>query len=296
MKATPLVSVVMITYAHENYIRQAIAGVLMQECNFELELIIANDCSPDNTDAVIKDILNNHPKAHWIKYIQHKENKGMMPNFIFALGQAKADYIALCDGDDYWTDPLKLQKQVDFLEENEEFSMCFHDAWVVHGEDKKSLYVNQERSVFTTEDLFKRHFIPTASIVFRNNIQLPIWLSKIASGDRLLLFLLSLKGKIKYIKEEMAIYRLHEGGISNTHSGIKKIYDTALLLHLFDESTDYKFTKDCHDSLHYEIKTHLKSSIQSNKISVHDLDDVTFKLLLKILLFRVKKKFYKIFK
>lgn len=122
----PLVSVVMITYAHENFIEQAINGVLMQECDFDVELIIANDYSPDKTDEVIKDIIKNHPKASWIKYIKHKQNIGMMPNFIFALKQAQGKYLALCEGDDYWTDPLKLQKQVDFLEEKEEYVICGH--------------------------------------------------------------------------------------------------------------------------------------------------------------------------
>ena len=105
------VSVVMITYGHEKFIREAIEGVLMQECDFEVELILANDCSPDQTDSVIQDIIKNHPKGCWIKYIRQENNIGMMPNFIFALKQCKGKYIALCEGDDYWTDPLKLQKQ-----------------------------------------------------------------------------------------------------------------------------------------------------------------------------------------
>ena len=121
-----MVSVVMMTYGHENYIRQAIEGVLMQNCFFEVELIVANDCSTDKTDLIIKDIIQNHPRGNWIKYHHHEKNVGMMPNFIFALHQATGKYVALCDGDDYWTDPLKLQKQVGFLEENEEYVLCFH--------------------------------------------------------------------------------------------------------------------------------------------------------------------------
>lgn len=120
-----LVSVVMITYGHEKYIRQAIEGVLMQQGDFDLELVIANDCSPDNTDAVVQDVLSHHSNAHWIRYVRHEKNIGMMPNFIFALQQAKGKYIALCEGDDYWTDPCKLQKQVDFLEANPDYSICW---------------------------------------------------------------------------------------------------------------------------------------------------------------------------
>ena len=109
-----LLSVIMITYGHENFIEQAIKGVLIQECNFDFELIIANDCSPDNTDIIIKDIIANDPRAGKIKYVRHNNNIGMMPNFIYALQSAKGKYIALCEGDDYWTLPSKLQKQVDF--------------------------------------------------------------------------------------------------------------------------------------------------------------------------------------
>ena len=122
------VSVCMITYGHEKFIEQAINGVLMQECDFEVELIIANDCSPDRTDAVIQNILKNHPRASWIKYIKHEKNLGMMPNFIFALQECQGKYVALCDGDDYWTDAFKLQKQVDFLESNPKFGICFHSV------------------------------------------------------------------------------------------------------------------------------------------------------------------------
>ena len=122
MKNT-LVSVVMITYNHEKYIQQAIEGVLMQKINFHIELIIADDTSPDQTENIVKKIIVEHPNGHWIKYTKHKFNKGVSKNFTWALKQAKGKYIALCEGDDYWTDPLKLQKQVDFLEENENIGL-----------------------------------------------------------------------------------------------------------------------------------------------------------------------------
>ena len=79
------VSVCMITYGQEKYIREAIEGVLMQECDFEVELILSNDCSPDRTDEIIQDIIKNHPKGCWIKYFKHESNIGMMPNFIFVF-------------------------------------------------------------------------------------------------------------------------------------------------------------------------------------------------------------------
>ena len=128
----PLVSVCMITYGHEKYIEEAINSVLMQECDFDFEFIISNDCSPDATDSVIRSILNTHPESSPIVYHKQEKNLGMMPNFLFALDQCKGDFIAVCEGDDFWTDKLKLQKQVDFLRENEDCSLCFHNASIYY--------------------------------------------------------------------------------------------------------------------------------------------------------------------
>lgn len=125
----PKVSVVTITYAHEKYIEDTLRGVLMQQYDGPIEFIIANDNSPDQTDEVVKKFFDTHPIPEniEIKYTCHQENKGMMPNFIWALEQATGEYIALCEGDDYWTDPLKLQKQVDFLEANNQYMLCYTD-------------------------------------------------------------------------------------------------------------------------------------------------------------------------
>lgn len=110
----PEASVVMISYKHAAFIREAIEGVLMQECDFGVELIIADDASPDSTSEVVKE-LASHPNYDRVKYTKHATNKGMVDNFVWALNQAKGRYVALCEGDDYWTDPLKLQKQVDLM-------------------------------------------------------------------------------------------------------------------------------------------------------------------------------------
>jgi glycosyltransferase involved in cell wall biosynthesis len=288
MKLKTKVSVCMITYGHEKFIEQAINGVLMQECNFEVELIIANDCSPDDTDDVIQRILKNHPNASKINYFRHEDNMGMMSNFIFSLNQCGGKYIALCEGDDFWTDPYKLQKQVDFLEQNQEFSLCFHDSFVMNDEKKLHKYVNKNETIFKTEDLFERHFIPTASIVFRNIIEFPEWFSKVKSGDKVLLFLTSLKGKFKYLDEVMSVYRIHSEGISKTHYGIKKVYDSAHLLHLIDAETNYKFNKNCQDSLLYEIETHI--------VPEYNIKTIKTKVLINEVLNRIIKRFKKIFK
>ena len=143
----PMVSVVMITYGHENYIEEAINSVLRQECDFELELIIANDKSPDNTDDVVQRILRNHPKASSIRYILREKNWGIVPNFIDALKQGRGRYIALCEADDYWTDRSKLNKQVCFLEAHLDHSMICHNARIIYeGVGKKPALFNKTQA------------------------------------------------------------------------------------------------------------------------------------------------------
>ena len=218
----PLVSVCCITYNHEKFIREAIEGFLMQETNFDYEIIIANDCSPDNTDAIVQEYIHHHPKGKLIKYFKHEQNLGATPNFIFALQQCTGKYIALCEGDDYWTDPLKLQKQVDFLEANEEYSACFHRTdEKLNNEIRRPIntYNDDYNKTFTFEELARRNIINTVSVVFRNNIlNFPNWFNKSYFGDYVLWMLLSQKGPIYYFPEKMAIYRVGVGILSKSSS------------------------------------------------------------------------------
>ena len=212
MKQNSKVSVCMITYGHEKYIREAIEGVLMQECDFEVELILANDCSPDKTDEVIEDILKNHPKASWIKYLKHDKNIGMMPNFIFSMKQCSGDYIALCEGDDYWTDIFKLQKQVDFLEVNPDYAICFHKVNVLRDRTIEEDGITAKVPETTTiKDLAKGNYIHTCSVVYRNNLflELPQYFKESPVGDYFLHLLNARYGAIKYFDVTMGVYRVH---------------------------------------------------------------------------------------
>ena len=212
MNQKPMVSVVMITYGHENYIRQAIEGVLMQNCDFGVELIVANDCSPDTTDDIIKDIIQNHPRGNWIKYHHHEKNLGMMPNFIFALEQAKGKYIALCEGDDYWTDPLKLKKQVEFLEKNPDYILCHSNVQILKksGELISGISIkkwNQKVDVLDYRFAIFNSIAFTCTAVYRNNFTIKKKKYKIVAGDWMHWILLTLKGKAKFLNEITAVYR-----------------------------------------------------------------------------------------
>lgn len=222
-----MLSVSMITYKHESYIKQAVEGVLMQETNFEFQLIICDDCSPDTTPQIIQDLIDNHPKGYRIKYFRHEKNIGIQPNGIFAANQCVGKYIALCEGDDYWNDPQKLQKQVDFLEINPDYVMSYHDIYVV---DEKGTYVRD--SIFynfykidhSKEQLIKSPFLMPMTMCFRNVItEFPKEFLKVVNGDVFLISMLGQYGKSKFLSDiQPASYRIHRGGVSSMVSEIEK--------------------------------------------------------------------------
>lgn len=208
-----MVSICMITYNHEKYLKQAIDGVLGQKTNFEIELVIANDNSPDNTDAIIQEYIRSNPNGNKIKYIHNPVNIGMMPNFINALENCAGRYVAMCEGDDYWTDEFKLQKQVDFLEKNKEYAMCFHKVSVetsgVISEDNITL---ESPNKTTIKDLANGNYIHTCSVMYRNRLfkNFPRYFKKSPIGDYYLHMLNSLYGDIYRLDDNMAVYRVHQ--------------------------------------------------------------------------------------
>lgn len=216
----------MITYNHEKYILEAIEGVLMQECDFEVELILANDCSTDVTDLIIEDILKDHSRSSWIKYTKHDKNLGVMPNFIWALNQCQGKYIALCEGDDYWTDPLKLQKQVDFLEANPDY--VIHSGAAVYLSDnldlnEKLLYTDSQDKTFSLDDFLSSNKIITCTMMFRNiKFVLPDSFSKLTFGDWFLYIVLLKNTDLKAYRsvEIFSVYRKHASGVTSLLSDI----------------------------------------------------------------------------
>lgn len=229
------VSVVMITYNHESYIKQAIEGVLMQQCNFNIELIVADDNSPDKTEEIVKQIIKEHPNGRWVKYTKHIINKGANPNFIWAAQQAKGKYIALCEGDDYWTDPLKLQKQVDFLEENERYAMCgtYCDVLRTSGLEKRS---NFEFKSFNYYDSIFNNQIPTLTLCFRNYLIEYKNLLGYPIGDIVLMLELTKNGMLgAKLPFNYGVYRYHGNGANSGSSRYKNISRQMFTKHEFSK-------------------------------------------------------------
>lgn len=232
------VSICMITYNHEKYIAQAIEGILMQKTNFDFEIVIGEDCSTDNTRKIISEFSYKYPGK--FKLILHKNNIGAMANQIAVLQYCTGKYIACCEGDDYWTDPYKLQKQVDFLEGNPDFAICHHNVQVIYDDNRKSCFSNSssQKEVTIIEDLAQENYISAVSCVFRNGLikEFPEWFKNTPIGDYPLHMLNSQYGKIKYIPDVMGVYRVHKEGI---WGGKNSIYQSEKLVELIDLMKNY---------------------------------------------------------
>lgn len=208
------VSVCMITYNHENYIEDAILGVLNQNTEYSIEFIVADDNSTDNTARVIESILATHPNAGIIKYYRHPQNLGMMQNFLFALNTCSGKYIATCEGDDYWVDPQKLQKQITFLENNSDYSLHVTKVNCVdvsgnHFSEKPKKW---QDGPFGKDEILKDFDIQTSTFIFRNQFSFPEWYKDIWSGDFFLCWLALENGKGFYDSSVTSCYRVNPNG------------------------------------------------------------------------------------
>ena len=220
----PFVAVFMVTFNHEKYVGQAIDSVLMQKTRFPVKLFIGEDCSTDQTASICLKYQEENPDI--IEVVINKENTGALKNAkqiyeaCFASG---AKYIAMLEGDDYWTDPFKLQKQVDFLELNSDYVVSCHDAAVIGSNGElitKSKLPGFCKQDFSGKELIKGALILTLSICFRNVIkEIPAEYGKVFNGDTFLTSMLGVFGRSKYQDEiEPAVYRLHTGGIWSSKS------------------------------------------------------------------------------
>ena len=265
----PLVSVIMITYGHEKYIEEAIRGVFLQKTNLPLELNISNDKSHDSTDEIIKNIIKSAPENISVNYIQHLENIGMLPNFISTLKMAEGKYIAVCEGDDYWTDENKLQKQIDFLEKNEDFTLTFHNVFIRNGETLRMDLDYEKRlsskDIYTIDDLSKGNFIHTLSVVFRNmEIEFPEWYFSSFLGDYPIWLWLSKKGKIKYFPEKMGVYR-ENVGVWSGKSQEEREFKTMLVLR--NLIPDFEMLPDVKKNLTYTKNIYIKNFLKQKSFA-----------------------------
>ncbi len=219
----PKVSICVISYNHENYVEKCLDSIFEQKVSFSYEIILGEDSSKDQTAAIIKSYADKYP--HLLKAFIREKNVGAKANFLHCFLQCKGEYIVFIEADDYWTDPLKLQKQVDFLDQHPEASACFHNAQMIFedGSNRPSILINppnQKPWIETADFLVEKEtwFMATAAVMMRRKFvhPLPEWFLHSKSGDIPMYVILAEKGPIGYLPEVMSIYRKNEGGISMT--------------------------------------------------------------------------------
>lgn len=226
---TPKISVLMLTYNHAPYLKEAIEGVLMQKTDFDFELIICNDCSPDASEQVIQPFVDKHPEI--ISYFRHKKNIGFIENQRFAFKKANGKYIAYCEGDDYWTCPNKLQFQYDFLEKNSEFVMTTARNLVLHqdsgkitNDGKDLIFENKEVVDYTQETFFNERPTQTFTYLIRREFLDLKWINIYPNYRDLYYFYHLLEfGKGRAFNKIVGVYRLHEGGVYSSLAIEKKL-------------------------------------------------------------------------
>ena len=270
-----MVSVCMITYNHEKYISKAIEGVLMQKTTFPIELIIGEDCSTDSTRKIVVEYAEKYPDL--IRPLLPESNLGMMKNFIKTMEAAKGKYIALCEGDDYWTDLLKLQKQVDFLEGNEEYIMCYTAFSTVDSNghfinwNNTNAHRNRSFSGDILPELLKGNYILTLTVLFRK-IVLNQFVN-LLDIDYSLFLLLALNGKCKYFKEETGHYRLHaSSAIHNLSDSIinKSIEVFFMIIEMYFSNKKYRRTP----LIHFQVLTNISFRL----ISLYSIPEYKLKI------------------
>ncbi len=211
-------------------------GALMQQTNFSFEIVIGDDGSKDQTAQIIRDFSERYPGK--IRAFLHTQNQGPSQPIEFAgrnnvlqlLKACNGEYVAMCEGDDYWTDPLKLQKQVDFLDSNPDFSICHHNMEVTYEDDTPAHFFNSENQAFESgieAILADKWFMATASWMYRNYFKdqdFADWHTRAAAGDWALMIQIAARGKIGYLPEVMGVYRKHSVGLSNVHSVHNRVF------------------------------------------------------------------------
>ncbi len=235
----------MMTYNHEKYISRAIESILKQKVNFEYEIVIGEDFSTDQTRNILLKYAEQFPER--FKLILHEKNIGAMNNQKEVFKKCSGKYIAILEGDDFWLDSEKLQKQVDFLESNNDYIICYTRAKSVDEKGKetgKIIPTKKKIKPFSTfEDQLKGNLIPTLTCVFRAGHfgLIPEFCYQHWCGDWLLHLFNSQYGKIGFIDEITSAYRQHDKGISKMVPLKDQLSNTIETYSSLNEYFDYKY-------------------------------------------------------
>jgi glycosyltransferase involved in cell wall biosynthesis len=241
MRVTALV----MTYNHRPFIAAALDSALAQETGFDYEILVSEDCSTDGTREIVLDYQRRHPGR--IRLLLSERN--LRSNAVVSRGieAAAGEFVALLDGDDRWTSPHKLQKQVDFLDAHPECAFCFHNAEVVHEDGSRPAWLwtpPRQKTISSLQDMWRGNFIATATVLIRRAAlpQIPRWYETLFPITDWPLYLLAAEhGDIGYIDEVMAQYRYHAGGLYSARSEWEKLESTAQFYRIMDANTGRRY-------------------------------------------------------
>jgi len=245
MNSEPKISVLMITYNHARFIRQALDSVLAQKTDFPYEVVIGDDASTDGTGAILAEYAGKFPDR--IRLLRRMQNIGMNANLADTLAACRGEYVALLEGDDYWIGSEKLERQAEFLDGHPECVNCFHNV-IVFSDDASAVVAGYHAQPdgrqlmcapdfparLSQNDLLKRNYIPTCSVIFRRSSigKLPPWFTKLHLGDHPLHILSTEHGAAAYLPEVMGAYRLHS---SSVWSGKSQLHRMSRALEMYAE-------------------------------------------------------------
>jgi glycosyltransferase involved in cell wall biosynthesis len=238
------VSVLVMTHDHAPFIAQALDSALAQETPFPCEIVVSEDASTDGTREIVLEYARRHPDRIRLLLSEHN----LRSNRVVARGieAARGEYVALLDGDDYWTDPAKLRKQAGFLDAHPECAVCFHNATVVHEDGSRPprpWTPPDQKPIATLEDIWCGNFIATCSTMFRRGLlgPLPPWYDAFFPiTDWPLHILNAERGAIGYLNEVMGVYRHHSGGLYSPFSEERKLQETLRFLETMNRNLEYR--------------------------------------------------------
>lgn len=287
-----LVSVCVIAYNQEKFIGEALDSIFSQNTNFNFEIVVSDDCSTDKTRQIIDSYHSNINDKIIFRTIHSKSNLGYKKNFRKVLEAARGRYIAICEGDDYWTDSFKLNKQLKQLENNSNCVISFHNVSILNHISKSIILSNNEvnGTIYYMTDIVDNWTAMTSSLMFKNeSIIFPDWFDIVFNTDYALQLILLSKGRgLIYSDDVMSVYRKHSDGISNSTWGSSSIL---WLIYLFTKLNE--FTKGSYSSIIRNKIIKLEMQLISNY--AHEFKIINTKVtFFKIFHYYLKRFFVKL--
>jgi glycosyltransferase involved in cell wall biosynthesis len=267
------ISVIITSYNHERYIEQCLESILDQKGNFNLEVILGDDCSTDNTRKILSQYSEKYPGI--ITMLPQEANLGLTKNLKRCLENCRGDFIAVCEGDDFWTDPYKLNKQMNFLNEHTRSSMCFSALLLYYEEENRYVphndQVNLDKEFISTVDLIGRNYIGNFSCcMYRAEVvkRIPKTAFDLYMVDWMFNMLCGEQGDIGFIRDAMSVYRIHSRGAWSGQSAVRQFEELIKVIPDYNEFFNFKYEVEFQkllDRVQIQLDA-IKSNLKNSKI------------------------------